>query len=731
MDLIEKNQDLTPFKLCLCILLYEGLSNSRITSADRGKILNFIIRHVQKSEGSEMPYSSLLSSLDDLAVDSLTDSPKAILESKLLAMIEFSDVLQLFIIKLNELKSDGEISSGCLEQGGILYLFLRKCFVNFARMGFEDLVKLHKNLEEYKTHKPMQQNSKILASEIASSLQALVLNESYADLSQKIAGLSTNSKHLLQGHLDAYYHKNMAIDNIHRYFDLVLDQQMPTKTTREKGLVVVQSSTHFASLHRVKIELELGHLEAAVHLLVETIKRALSENDNLVILESTLLFMRIAGMMGNFKQEKRISHKAVLHALKIENINALKQTTLMYSQLHLLYPNINSEHILNEIQPKTDPKAKPTVPVVKKMVLDKSISTWCNLCDYTLLQALLVNEHQGLHKNFKFINVMSWLNQGWDWNFNLNFKSITEDFEYTIAEVNFYLELARMISMHDKPRALEILRFIDGKCKEKKCVKWEYTLFFIAHGKSLQNGEFTEAEHFEDAAEKVGGDIGEIKLLKLERFALQKRLKEGFELGNELILHFSEKGFTSKICLARLYLSQVYLASGEYFRALSELNLCSAPISDLNFLEIPVKLAIVEASLLAFDSVLISVNLLNSIENKIHNRSSPYHMGKYYKCRAKVALVLAQGVNDPADGEIYKKALGYLEMAEEECLKDNTLWEIREVHYMQARLFAMIGDHNARDFYSDKFCGVTKELNVNSKSTYKKEKGITLDILSE
>ena len=407
MELLEKNQDLTPFKLCLCILLYEGLSNSKITSGDRGKILNFIIKHVQSNQGLEVPYSNLLKSLEELEVDSMSESPKQLLESRLNAMIDFSDVLQLFIVKLNELKSDGEISSGCLEQGGILYLFLRKCFVNFARMGFEDLVRLHKRLEGYKSHQPLQQNSKILASQIASSLQELVLNESYSELTERITSLNTHSTHLLQGHLDAYYHKDSAIDSIHRYFDLILDKQMPTKTTREKGLVVVQSSTHFASLHRVKIELQLGHLEAAVHLLVETIKRALSENDNLVILESTLLFMKIAGMMGNYKQEKRISQKAVMHALKIENTNALIQATLFYSQLHLIYTNTNSNRILSEIQPKIDSKLKVTIPPTKKLFLSEKVNTWCNLCDYTLLQSLLYHEHDGLNKSLNFINVMS------------------------------------------------------------------------------------------------------------------------------------------------------------------------------------------------------------------------------------------------------------------------------------------------------------------------------------
>ena len=414
MELLEKNQELTPFKLCLCILLYEGLTNSKISSSDRSKILCLIIKQVQSIQGLEISYSDLLSTLESISPDPGPDSPKQILISRLSSMSDFSDVLQFFIVKLNELKSDGEISSGCLEQGGILYLFLRKCFVSFARMGFEDLIRLSSQLSEYKQNKPVFQNFKVLAFSLASSIEKLILNESYSELSLKILNLNTNSKHLLLGHLDAYYKKNTAVDHIHRYFDLILDQQMPTKTTREKGLVVVQSSTHFASLHRVKIELSLGHFEAAVHLLVETIKRALSENDNLVILESTLLFMKIAGLMGNFKQEQRISEKAVIHALKIENIHALIKSTLFYSQLHLLYSNIDSSKIFLEIQPKTEFKPKPTVPVIKKLVLDEKISTWANLCDYTLLQSLLAYEHEGVDKKLNFITIMSWLNSGWD-----------------------------------------------------------------------------------------------------------------------------------------------------------------------------------------------------------------------------------------------------------------------------------------------------------------------------
>ena len=80
----------------------------------------------------------------------------------------------------------------------------------------------------------------------------------------------------------------------------------------------------------------------------------------------------------------------------------------------------------------------------------------------------------------------------------------------------------------------------------------------MAHLKSLQIGEFLEAEFFENMAEKANGDEGEINLMRLERFVMQKHLKLGFELGNSLVKFFAEKGLVHKQCMASIFLSQIY-----------------------------------------------------------------------------------------------------------------------------------------------------------------------------
>ena len=195
----------------------------------------------------------------------------------------------------------------------------------------------------------------------------------------------------------------------------------------------------------------------------------------------------------------------------------------------------------------------------------------------------------------------------------------------------------------------------------------------MAHLKSLQIGEFLEAEFFENMAEKANGDEGEIKLMRLERFVMQKHLKLGFELGNSLVKFFAEKGLVHKQCMASIFLSQIYYYSKDYFRALLDLNKCLDIAAEFNYLEIPVKLALAETCLLAFESPLICANVLNSLENKIFNRNSRFLLGKFYKLKAKVSLFLSSKIEEGLDGDVIKKALEYLELAEEELVNDGCL----------------------------------------------------------
>lgn len=66
----------------------------------------------------------------------LNENLSEMLNRNLKELANFTEILTLFNSTLTELKSDGELNLGYLEEGSVLYLFLRKCFLAFAGMDF-------------------------------------------------------------------------------------------------------------------------------------------------------------------------------------------------------------------------------------------------------------------------------------------------------------------------------------------------------------------------------------------------------------------------------------------------------------------------------------------------------------------------------------------------------------------------------------------------------------------
>lgn len=66
----------------------------------------------------------------------------------------------------------------------------------------------------------------------------------------------------------------------------------------------------------MRYELELGKTETALNLLVETIKRALSENDRKIMQESIMLFCQVAGLLGNLKNEVKLLETCIIKSLE-------------------------------------------------------------------------------------------------------------------------------------------------------------------------------------------------------------------------------------------------------------------------------------------------------------------------------------------------------------------------------------------------------------------------------
>jgi hypothetical protein len=139
MDLIEPNKDLTPHKISLCIVLQECLTSPGISGKVRLKIQTFLLNKLLEVAYQEPPLKDLLHELHIIERSSpsyFSDSIVDLLVKNLKGIKDHNDLLVLFNVKLSELLSDGDVNLGYLEEGGVLYLFLRHCFLVFARLDY-------------------------------------------------------------------------------------------------------------------------------------------------------------------------------------------------------------------------------------------------------------------------------------------------------------------------------------------------------------------------------------------------------------------------------------------------------------------------------------------------------------------------------------------------------------------------------------------------------------------
>ena len=139
MDLIEPNNDLTSHKISLCIILQESLTNPGISTKIRMKIHTFLLNKLLEITSTEPPLKDLLHELHIVERSSpsyFSESIVDILVRSLKGLQDHNDLLVLFNVKLSELLSDGDVNLGYLEEGGVLYLFLRHCFLVFARLDY-------------------------------------------------------------------------------------------------------------------------------------------------------------------------------------------------------------------------------------------------------------------------------------------------------------------------------------------------------------------------------------------------------------------------------------------------------------------------------------------------------------------------------------------------------------------------------------------------------------------
>jgi hypothetical protein len=720
MELFASNDTLTPHQVSLCILLNESLTNMNIWPSLRPAIHSFLLHSFLKAE--DLPLAELLSRLSAIDRSTGPDSLSQVLKKNLEELSHFNELLSLFNVRLAELKTDGEINLGYLEEGGLLYLFLRKSFLVFSKLSFQALTELFDNIADYKAGLPVPPlTNPMTLGKLAAELPMLLVRLGKEEL-MSLLSLHKGSE-LLQALLQSHYREDQAVDSLHRFFDQNLDAHRPTRITKERGLVIVQSSTHYASLHRVKVEIELGHWEVAVNLLVETLKRALSESDEAVILESTLLFAQIAGHRGNAAQERSLVSKALSSALERKSVEGLSATTCQFAQLELLYGPQDRPDLISAVTVKPE-RPKNVLPIPLFLTPDPSALPSVALRDAALLEALNHFSFDSVRRAQMSIAAATWLNAGSHDMAAVQLQALAE-VTMDRESANFYMLLARRLSVYSAQAVSRLLQYIDQSVPVKECTQWHSTLLFVQHTRALFMGEYVEAEAFEEELLKSDGETRlEATIMRSERCWQEGLLDQASRLALEAL---KEAGHRQHVVLelrVHIVLARIQASCQHYFAALIHAvkarKLARVHTHDL----LLATTLVAELLLIVRQSAVPAILQLQDQSSRLY--SAPVlHQGLYFSVLGQAQACLVHQLPSMADS-LSRAALESWSKAIVAFTEVNSQWHLRETYYLVARLHDELGWFAGRDQAASEFQQCSQKLNWGRRRTVRLEVPLTV-----
>lgn len=723
--------ELSPYKVCVCILIYESLANSGVHSYMRLSLHSYLIDRLFAVREKEQRLAELLQDMQRIDQDCTVVGAREFLAetlSRVLGDLECcNDLIIFFNSRLTELRSDAEINLGYMDEGGVLYLFLRKCLNAFVTLDFEGLIKLFERLQEYKagreTHWLPASDMSMLVSYMSEALPQLCTQLPYSQLSDRINRLPISSRYLLQAHIDSYYCLPSAIDHLHRHFDQDLDRSLPPQSIRKSKVPISKSFTYYAPLHRVKIELQLGHLETAVHLLVETVKRELSEGDSAAILESSLLFCKIAGLTGNWTQERALSERCVLRAIEKKHPAAVILSALNCAQLDAIYPHLASPDIGKTLAPKPDPKRKkPQGPSETPYFHDPTVDSGTAVKELAL-QTMLDSHSFATHSSQLLqVQVLNWLSEG-------NLTAALADFSVLCKlspkllssrdDVEIALILARESCQHSQKQTLSLLEMVDKACLVKECIGWDFTVNYVSAVWGLMQGKYAFAEWFERRMEAaMKGNLDKcygilLGKLKGERLLREERLQEAQHQLLSLSTELSPSGLQSLLIQTSLLLSELYLQTGQSMKSLFEVLKCLPALqhSHKDYYSAHIQLA--EVLLAIYPNSLRSLHILHKIRPGLREEAVERVQGRYFVCRAKCKLAIAQQIGS---GErIRRAAVEDLNEALSHFQEVKAVSDARMAYYLLSRTFHQLNMPIPRDQSADHFLSLQSFLNLSEK----------------
>jgi hypothetical protein len=320
MDALS-SENLTPYKVSLCILIQIYLSN-KVSTHKFISLLRWLLEEIQNSSGyQESTKQELLESLEGLPDIGPSVANQLLVQ---LSKLRDPDSVFTFFLEIQELikeSNDAEDDDTKVAKNSVFGIFFRKVLLLWDTAMFAAQSRLFADIQRFNTEEGYrgevsQKHLKQIINKTASQMQAEVGRYPFWEMEAKIKQLSALAPLIhtpeasFLSYLNCLHHFEFegALHYLHQYFDYYGAQQQAT--LNNLGLTAGRASyvQHFASLNLAALYFGFGHLEQALNSLDETITVAQQNGSRECLLHALCLVAAISAARGTPADTENACH---------------------------------------------------------------------------------------------------------------------------------------------------------------------------------------------------------------------------------------------------------------------------------------------------------------------------------------------------------------------------------------------------------------------------------------
>ncbi|KAL4494065.1 hypothetical protein ABPG72_016021 [Tetrahymena utriculariae] len=625
-----------------------------------------------------------------------------------------------------------------IEQGNIIDIFLRRSLLNLRRCGFSEMVKLWQNFLDYKNDeyklKKNGQNVYLIDKKLE-DLQLKILNfdncYGYDEIQKQIDSLENGKINDKISYLKAQneaknQHPLAALDNIHRYFDKQLEMLFFSDKQGEQQVSYNQSKVNHCILNLAYLNLQMGFVDECLKSLSEAMRISQNNQDDESINHCIMYLYEISSLLSHHQDTIQLTQHAICHSVNIQSNPLL----MLYSCLS--YAKFSKHYDLNN--KNTDLLKQNNIKWIDlfHFSIRKIIQNYENYLlpdrkqsKYVLLQIprslefmiksqIFDSQNQPALVDLLINNVYETTPQVLVANKNLQIL-----FEIAIKQVDW--DLDKSVTLFQK-----LYEMMNNMLKPL----YQFYLYYSNAKMFLNRMEIASSRFMLELMIDIYQNNlidpllnAQIQQIHIEILIKENKHSEAYQAILQNIKYNQQSGFHKELLTqSYIYLIMLKYQTRDFFSALTLIQqvLKKAKLYGLHEQYSVAKLYKV-LILIHTGYISSTLKIIKNIEEKWLMNFSQKTQAFFYYVKSILLLKISTAsdyINKQVFDEIRKNALQCLNKSLEFYLNLNCLLEIREIYYLQARIYDELPQSSHRESTAFYFIQCDEMISQNQTNSY-------------